>query len=463
MQGASAAQRDQHPGPGIDTPLHAHHVQGRDHLLYGNGEDALRARVAVEPEFRREAVDRGRRRVRLQRDGVADAEIPAEAPENDVGVGDGGLQAPAPVGRRARVGTGRSRAHAQCASRIRPRDAASAGRHRVDVQHGQVDGVPGNHASVGPARSAVDDQGDVARRSAHVERQRHGGAIGRGDIRGPDHSPCRTREDCARCMRGGVRQRHEPAARLHDHRLGQPGSPCTFAERAQVVGEHRGEVGIECCGGDAFVLAYLGQHIAGRAHVHPGQLLTQPLGDPLLVLRVGVREQEAHGDGLGGDFACPPHHLRDSLIGERANHAVGPDPLGCRDRAIRRYQRRRVRPVEPVERRTILAPQLQDILEALGGHQGGAGSGALQHGVGAHGHAVGHPLHKAGRNARHGERREHGADHALALIPGSGGHLRAAHDAIRDDHGVGEGSADVHADQRAGGSTPVGIYHDHGI
>ena len=77
-------------------------------------------------------------------------------------------------------------------------------------------------------------------------------------------------------------------------------------------------------------------------------------------------------DALG---AAALRHLVDPLVGHQGRGVVG---------------------VEAVEVGAGLAPQLQDVAEALGGDQAGAGALALQQGVGADGH----PVREAARRRR---------------------------------------------------------------
>src|SRR5881409_621076 len=67
---------------------------------------------------------------------------------------------------------------------------------------------------------------------------------------------------------------------------------------------------------------------------------------------------------------------------QRLEHTLGTGPLGDRHDVGPGDQRRRVVAGEVVERRAVLAPQPQEVFEALGRHECDAGTAALEQGVG---------------------------------------------------------------------------------
>ena len=180
-----------------------------------------------------------------------------------------------------------------------------------------------------------------------------------------------------------------------------------------------------------------------------GQGVAQRPGDLALVLRVREREQQADGDRLG---AVGPHRLdgpRQRGRVERRDHPLGAAALGDLVAALGGDQRGRVVSVQAVERGARLAPQLEDVAEALGGHERRAGSGPLEEGVGSHGHPVAEARDVGGAHARPLERHEDGGHHALALIVRRRGDLRRHQPPAGHDDGVGERAAHVNADQGA--------------
>ena len=175
------------------------------------------------------------------------------------------------------------------------------------------------------------------------------------------------------------------------------------------------------------------------------QSLRERLGDHALVagVRVGVQQYDGHGLGL---------ECRDGLgegggVLERAQDAVRTGALRGRDAQGRWHERGRSGRAQAVEVRAGLAPELDDVGEALGRDEHRARAAALEQRVRRHGHAVGEDLDVAGGGAG---AREHGPDrrhHALGLVGGSGRRLRRQQPPAGDEHRIGEGPADVDAEQ----------------
>src|SRR5205814_6101721 len=67
---------------------------------------------------------------------------------------------------------------------------------------------------------------------------------------------------------------------------------------------------------------------------------------------------------------------------QRLEDTLGTGPLGDRHDVGPGDQRRRVVAGEVVQRRAVLAPQPQEVFEALGRHECDAGTAALEQGIG---------------------------------------------------------------------------------
>ena len=164
--------------------------------------------------------------------------------------------------------------------------------------------------------------------------------------------------------------------------------------------------------------------------------------------RVGARERTTP-DGvlraLEGDVA--------GAVVEGLERAVDAHALGYAEAQLGRSQRRRVRGAQAIQVGPGLPPQLHQVDEALGGDQRGAGGAALEQGIGGHGHAVGELLDVTRLTARALECRADGCEHPHALIAGRRRGLRGEGRSLRDQDGVGERPADVHAQQH--GAAPV--------
>ena len=141
---------------------------------------------ADRPSF---APSRRERRLRagaVEHDLAAEARAVGEVAEVDVGVGDRRLLAAEPVARGAGLGSCGARADPQRSTAVGPGDRAAAGAHRVHVDHRVLDRDPVDDGVGGRLHLAVDHEGDVGARAAHVERQEIAVAADLGRVSSPD-------------------------------------------------------------------------------------------------------------------------------------------------------------------------------------------------------------------------------------------------------------------------------------
>ena len=148
--------------------------------------------------------------------------------------------------------------------------------------------------------------------------------------------------------------------------------------------------------------------------------------------RVPEREEEADGDGLGVDLA-------QGLEVERAKHPLRTDPLGDSEAALQRHQRLGVVLAEPIEMRSRLPAEVEEVLEPLGRDEGRPRALALEQRVRGDGRPVREALDVLGAD------RAGGGEHGLLLACG-GRHLRGRDPAIVDEDGVRESAANVDAE-----------------
>src|SRR5918999_1042111 len=150
-------------------------------------------------------------------------------------------------------------------------------------------------------------------------------------------------------------------------------------------------VSVGVCGGrgEPLVLPELGQHLAAQGDVHVGERLSERLADPLFVLGVHEREQEAHRDGLDfGLFDRSDEALQATFV-QRCDLPLRAHPLRDREAQVARDEGGRAVPGEVVEGGTVLARDLQHVPEALRRHERRPGPAAFEQGVRRHGHPVG--------------------------------------------------------------------------
>ena len=118
---------------------------------------------------------------------------------------------------------------------------------------------------------------------------------------------------------------------------GSPASSARSASRAQVGAQPRREVGVGRRGGEALVLAELGQHLAGERDVHARQRRAQRLADRALVLGVQEGEEQAHRHRLDVGLA---QRLADRALERCPRRAGSSSPSGpIRSRTVKRSSR----------------------------------------------------------------------------------------------------------------------------
>ena len=463
MQGSRASERNHDELPRVDAALHRHHAQRIGHRGVGDLHDAVGAGDGVELHVLgatpRNAVARG-----------VDAEphLPAqeiggvEPAQRQVGIGDGGLLAAVAVADRPRIGTRALRPDAQDAARVDPGDAAAAGADLDQVDHGSPNGIaagagladPGiglraDLVFLGDPGLAVQYETHLGGGAAHVERNHVGMAKPAGDVVRDDHPRGRTRLHHVRGLLGAGLEGEHPAARLHDEQLGiHAGAAQPVLDVVEVAGQDGAHARVDDGGAGAEVLAELRAHVGGE---RDDQLLVagaQQLADALLVDRVQVAVKQADRDRdhvlLGqctGDFVNPV------FVQGLQHGACRVEPLIDLEAEIARHEWPRLLEVDVVEVRPDLAADLQHVAEALGGDERGPWGLALDQGVGGDGGAVDEVGDGVRRDVALGENAFDRVQEAPGRIRRSGGDLRDSGrpGVFGEQHGIGEGTADVHA------------------
>ncbi len=246
-------------------------------------------------------------------------------------------------------------------------------------------------------------------------------------------------------MRGGELQRREAAAGLHDRGSGQALVAGAGQQLAQVAAQQGRQRGVDLGGRGALVLAERADDLVRERDVDVRQALGQRVRDGTLVLGVRVAVQQRHGDGLGVEGGDGVGDGAGGAVVQPAQRPVRAHALGRRDAQPVGHQRRRVRRAQAVEVGAGLAPERDEVREALRGDKRGARAAALQQRVGRHGHAVGEDLDIARRGPGALERHSHRLHDAARLVVGRARCLRGDQPPAGGEHGVGEGAADVDA------------------
>ena len=167
----------------------------------------------------------------------------------------------------------------------------------------------------------------------------------------------------------------------------------------------------------------------GRRRREPWDSGGEAPRDLLFVLRLPECEEQAHGDRVGVE-------LGERLQVERLELAVPPDAPSNADTALERDEWLGMLGAGPVQMRARLAPEVEQVLEALRRDECRPGAAALEERVRRDRGAVGEAVGIVGAHRRSS------LEHRLLLARASR-HLGGPDLAVRDEHGVGEGPADV--------------------
>ncbi len=244
---------------------------------------------------------------RSSRTSPASGESGVEPAQQQVGVGDRGLLAAAPVARRPRVGARRARAHAQGAARVAPGDRAAAGADRVHVDHRQRERAAAHLAPVPDRRRAAADQRHVAGGAAHVEPHRV--AAGRAAPRPPRRRPGPTARSRSRGAPRLARRAVPPLESITSG-SGSPASRGPLGQAREVAAQQRRQRGVHDGRGAALVLAEHARGLVRGRHVHVAERLRRQLGHAPLVVGVAKAPEQADRGGLAVDVRRAPRAAR---------------------------------------------------------------------------------------------------------------------------------------------------------
>ena len=340
MHRPGAAERDQREIAGIEPALDRYKAHRVRHIGIRHGNNRRRRDHDLDLLRLRYIAFDGRIGTRsVYRERAAEQELRIQAPEHDVGIGDGRALAAMAVARGPRPRAGAVRADVQQAAGIEPGNAAAA---RADGMHVECRGLERaaiDHAAVAELRLAVLHEANIGTGAAHVERDDVGMAATRRHVdRAADAAagPRKQRIDGALARLAG---RHDAATRTHDERRRRNGQPrYRGLERAEIIARRRHQVGVDHGGTQALVFAEFRQHVGRDRHVAGGPTLAQPGGDGALVRRIGVGVQQANRDCFhalrqqavdrrvqavgveGGDYSAVRRDALDNLLAQLARH-----------------------------------------------------------------------------------------------------------------------------------------------
>ena len=290
------------------------------------------------------------------------------------------------------------------------RDGAAAGTDLHHLDHGNPQWQTGAFAEAPDAcdlerarglRLAIVDQADLRGGAAHVERQHVGDAAFARDGGGEDCATGGTAFHQADRETTGGFDRGQAAARQHqEHRCRYLEATQPVRKIAQIARHQRLHVGVGDRGGEAFPLAHLGRHFAGKRYRNIRQCFSQNVAGTAFVHRVDKGVEETDGDAFDAfalqDWYHCPHGCG---VEWQQNVAFVVQAFGYGQAQVARNQRFGQHDVQVVLVVTALIAHRDHVAKALGGDQRGAGAFAFDHRVGGERGAVDDDADIAGSDA----------------------------------------------------------------
>ncbi len=170
VQRAAAAEGEQGEVTRILAPLDRDHPDGAGDAHGRNLEDSGGGLKCIEAErFADLALDGSRGGLCIDRHASVQQRDRVEAPQHDVGVGEGRPGAAAPVAGRTRLGAGALRPHFRQPAGVDPSQAAAAGADRVEVEAGRADRQAAHVALRGAGRAEAAHEAHIRAGAADVD------------------------------------------------------------------------------------------------------------------------------------------------------------------------------------------------------------------------------------------------------------------------------------------------------
>ena len=302
-------------------------------------------------------------------------------------VGDRRVGAAPAVARGARHRARAARPDVERAAPVAPGDRAAAGADRGDVELRRQDRVAADPAlACVHLQQAARDHADVRGGAADVERDEVLVPVDGADVAPGDDARRGAGQQEVHGVVGGLADLGDAAVGLHDEdRAGDAGVAPALGEAVEVPARLRLEIGVRGGGREALELAELGDDLVRQGDLGVRVVLGDELTGAQLVARVQEREEEADADRLDACRLELEDRLDAALLVERRgdlarrDHALGHrlavlalDERPALERDVL-HQREVVRP--------LMAPDVDDVPEALGREHPRAPAVVLEQGV----------------------------------------------------------------------------------
>ena len=241
-----------------------------------------------------------------------------------------------------------------------------------------------------------------------------------------------------RLLAGAV-DRKRTAVRSHDR------DPCRArlrGEAPQVAGHHRGDVGVYHRRRCPLVLPELRDEVTRDRERDVD--CPYRLRDGALVVGARVRVEKGDRDRLGFARCDRRGELSEGLCVERHDLlALRTEASGYPQTVVAPNQGREPMADEGVELRTVLAADLDDVLEALVRDEHDAGSAALEQGVGGDGRSM-----EEKKVRFPAEDLTNAVEYRLSRVGGRRRNLECRDPSVAEEEEIGEGSARVDGEER---------------
>ena len=257
----------------VDAAVDGHQPNRVGHVLRRGVEDGERRLLATEADLFAEGIDRALGGRGVEAHLPTEEECGIEAPEDDVGIRDGGLASAASVARRSRFGAGAAWPDAQetAGVDIGDRTPAGADRRVVDEERAHRD-TPLDLVLGGRPELAVGDEPDIAARAPHVEGDAVPARVVAREAAAGDDAAREPREQELHRHLGRGRRLDVTPVRLHQRercRDSHPGEG--FAEPADEAFDDPLREGVRDRRGGPLVLAPDGAHAVGEGDREVGE------------------------------------------------------------------------------------------------------------------------------------------------------------------------------------------------
>src|SRR5262245_30537359 len=394
MQSGRSSECQNREPSWINASSHRHEADALGHMRIDHAVDTLSRRHAVESEPFGDAVDGCFRRATIEARTATKEIVRVEKPEDEIGICHRGVAAAAAIARRARPGAGTLGPNMQHAAVVdtcnRPAPSTDAGDVEALQRHALASNAPvGRNGGL-----TADNERDIGRGAAHVERNEVTMAQQAGSVLAAGNAPGRPGEHTSRCQSHRLGNGSDPTMRLNDQdwrtqsRLTQP-----QFEARKVALQSRANIGVDHRRAEAVVLLDLGQDSRRERNICARHRRTHSLCACLLMDRIPPAVQIADRNGFN-TLVLQARNGRSKRVAVQGNvdSAIWANSLAHTDPALARHELYWRWLTQMVAVVFEAFPHLDDVAMPLCGQKADLCALALDKRVGGNRSAVDNPL-----------------------------------------------------------------------